>query len=435
MFSAGCSGNGGNTYKQPGNNIFSPSPDIETTSSPLTGNDNNHVNNKPDESQSSHIPSVFWELFSKKQYKQASAILEKKLAENPGNFEIMRFLADSYYLDNETGKALDLGKELYEMEPGNPDINILLGNIYFYRKKAIDEAIPYYEKACKMRPGDRSAGMSLMETYFLKKRYREIIDFLEEYIIQNPKDKRAFALLGASYVECGRLIEAQNMFKQSLKYDPENAVTHILLAEAYMDNKQFDKSMQMLEKAKKLDPSNKDIYLDIGEIYYWRGDYITAEKLINKSLSMDPSYFSPYNELGNLYFLQKKYDLAEKYHKMALERFPEYHDAYRGLGRVYKAQGRYGKAEKAFKKALELKPFYYGEIYVYLAELYELIGDPEQQKKSLLQGIKTDPHYPEPYRLLKKYYTERQMQDKVEEIGELMKKNCPTGKATRKTGQ
>jgi len=248
----------GNTDKISSSPSTKPEPSkIPVNTTPLPSN----TGSPHQKSQTSDIPPAFWDLFKQKEYDRAAGILEESLKEKPNSFEIMKFLADCYYLSGKTGKVYAAGEKLLAMQPGNPDVHILMGNIYLYRKKNGGEAIKYYRQALRLRPGDRSTALNLMEAYFLKKDIPSVISFLEKYLPDNPGDARAMIILGEAYIESGRLKDAQEIIKKALKIEPDDAVNWVLLAEAYMDNKEFDESMKALEMARSIDPNNKDVYL------------------------------------------------------------------------------------------------------------------------------------------------------------------------------
>src|SRR5580700_8636338 len=101
-------------------------------------------------------------------------------------------------------KELD---EAYKSSPSSPDLNFLLGYLYF-QKKDFGQAESYLEKAANL----------------------------------NPHHAQALTLLGRTGLERQDYPAARSALEQAVLSDPENWLPHNLLADTYLHQKNYDKA-------------------------------------------------------------------------------------------------------------------------------------------------------------------------------------------------
>jgi len=102
----------------------------------------------------------------------------------------------------------------YEMAPHSPDINFLLGYLY-YAKKDFTRASTYLDAAVKL----------------------------------NPRNAQALTLLGRTRLERADYPAARSALEQAILADSENWVPHNLLADAYLRLQDYDKARDEVQVA------------------------------------------------------------------------------------------------------------------------------------------------------------------------------------------
>ena len=97
--------------------------------------------------------------------------VEKLLASDPNNVDLLDWLAFMYYSNNDTDKAIETYKRALAIKPSNENQHYYLGNSYF-KKNMNDEARKEWQEVIRLRPNSKIA-----------KNAQERID----YITNNPK--------------------------------------------------------------------------------------------------------------------------------------------------------------------------------------------------------------------------------------------------------
>lgn len=82
--------------------------------------------------------------------------MERMLAKDPDNLQLLDWLAFMYYSNNETEKAISTYSRIIAIDPGNAGQHYYLANSY-YKAKRIDEALRHWRKVCEIKPDGKLA--------------------------------------------------------------------------------------------------------------------------------------------------------------------------------------------------------------------------------------------------------------------------------------
>ena len=92
------------------------------------------------------------------QYESATWIgideLERRLAQNPADDDLLTLLAFVYYTSNKLDKSIDIYQRTIALNDKNPQAHYYLGNAYF-RKGAFPQAKEQWEKVVELDPAGR----------------------------------------------------------------------------------------------------------------------------------------------------------------------------------------------------------------------------------------------------------------------------------------
>jgi len=91
-----------------------------------------------------------------KRYDEARPILERALALEPGNLDVMNNLAICFLATGKTDEAGALLGRILAAQPGNAAAHANLG-ILLYQKGKTDEAIPHLKEAVRLDPNNQPA--------------------------------------------------------------------------------------------------------------------------------------------------------------------------------------------------------------------------------------------------------------------------------------
>jgi tetratricopeptide (TPR) repeat protein len=150
-------------------------------------------------------------------------------------------------------KQLD---EAYKLAPGSPDLNFLLGYLY-YQKKDLAQAGVYLDTAAKLSP-------------------------------HNPQ---TLALLGRTKLERQDYPAARSALEEAVMADAENWLPHGLLADTYLHERDYDKAHEEAQIAlKKGKDAAGSMQLVLGESLIGLGRDQEATQVLNSFLEASPRH-------------------------------------------------------------------------------------------------------------------------------------------------
>jgi cytochrome c-type biogenesis protein CcmH/NrfG len=190
--------------------------------------------------------------------------LEEKVAKNPTDLRSLILLGNSYYLQGEIDRSIEVFNRAVAVDPEQPDAYYYIG-VAQYRRARINEAIIALTKVTSKAPAMVMAHYWLGIALFHCGRYDEAREAFETLLQQNheshiahyhaavicmtqrdyeaarghleslvklgSQDPQVFLRLGASYFQLHKLSEAMNAYRAGLKLNPENAPLKAALAE------------------------------------------------------------------------------------------------------------------------------------------------------------------------------------------------------------
>jgi lipoprotein NlpI len=186
-----------------------------------------------------------------------------------------------------------------------------------------------------------------------------------------------FVFLKNSYLAAGDTLAGENILDEGFKKYPENESILIELINFYLTAQKSEKALDFLNLAHQNDPTNTSYIFAEGTIYDKMGNFEKAKETYEKCLEIDPNFYNAMFNLGVLYYNKavKRYEEIvniadnQEYEKAKVE------------------------ADEVFKSAIP-----------YMEKAHEI-----------------DPNSKEPLETLKTLYLRLQMNDKYEEVNNLLK--------------
>lgn len=120
---------------------------------------------------------------------------------------------------NEAGKRLS---EAYQLAPSNPDLNFLLGYLY-YQKKELGRAAEYLNSATTLNPSDAQALTLAGRLSLEQEDYGRAVSSLERAIVANSDSWVAHDLLATSYLKQQKYEQARDEAQTALTKAKGNA--------------------------------------------------------------------------------------------------------------------------------------------------------------------------------------------------------------------
>jgi tetratricopeptide (TPR) repeat protein len=215
---------------------------------------------------------------------------------------------------------------------------------------------------------------------------------------------QVYRVMAQTYVARGKNDRAIFYARQSLQSKPDQPATHFLLANLYRDRGQGEEAVIHLRQAYQLDSTNREYIQQIYVLEYSAGNKREAVRLMEKLTQ--PGQFRKAGkrteeridsaELVRLFALASGYLEVDRFEEanallLSIQDLHLFGDStYVLLGESYKGLGMLDKAAAAYQSAIQLNTKPDQGQYEELARLYELLGEPQQAVKTLLDGAQKE---------------------------------------------
>ena len=167
------------------------------------------------------------ELQDKGQIQQSESLLKEVLIEDPDNDNALFLLGIISHQKNDP-----LSKELIQKAINiNPkDIYLSFFSSIFYVENSFEKAAECYRLSFESNPSNPEVMLILGEIYILLNKYDSAISFLLKYIDVNPEDAAALDNVGNIYRKTGSIQLAISFHQKALKYAFATAQTYYHLS-------------------------------------------------------------------------------------------------------------------------------------------------------------------------------------------------------------
>ncbi len=254
-----------------------------------------------------------------------------------------------------------------DINPNDPDLFILLGDIYFITGKK-ENCLSSYRKAGALDPKSLTPVLKLAETHLILKEYETANQFIDIALNMDVNNAKAYYLRGIqsmetrdtvnallnlqiagnidtnyyeAFMQIGSLYNALNdtlaiaYYNLALKVIPNDEQAMFLLAFSYQEKGEFDKALNYYQKLTALYPTNALAYYNTGYINMVEiMDFEAAKDAFRQAILLDPAYVEAVYNLGRIYEETDEYNLARKQYMQALELETNYPLAIEGLNRL-----------------------------------------------------------------------------------------------------
>ena len=238
-------------------------------------------------------------LASEKQYKAAELELEKADALQPGTFEILYNLGQTFLRDGDYSKAeLALARAL-KLKPDSPERSIISAQVYADESRPLD-ALDLLVRAHKIAPENTDiiylmAQVSISQNYF-----EDAIPLLEVWPCRSLRSGRICLPHWARAISCrARSTRPIEVFKKLIEVEP-SARSYAFVGLSYRNLGRFDEAKQYFRK------DSSWIRTTVPACSIWVSSRSAreiprrAEAMFQQVLQLNPDYSDALLELANL---------------------------------------------------------------------------------------------------------------------------------------
>lgn len=194
-------------------------------------------------------------------YSNAQKNLEHALELIPKDHDIMRMLADIYYVTYEPEKAKKMYELLYPDNKRNERINYRLGDLYL-REGQWTNAIIYLENFLVLSPNNADGQKKIGIAYYNTEKYTFAIEYFEKASKTLWDDKELMVYITIAANKLGNYQKAVEYGNRAISLDNRYARAYYQLSIAYKGLGQRKLAKETLAKAKDIDVNNVTIKAD-----------------------------------------------------------------------------------------------------------------------------------------------------------------------------
>lgn len=309
------------------------------------------------------------EYIAAKNWKKASALLEKIVEESGDDKSIMKLL-EVYEATRDTGKIISILEPLIDRNPDDPDLRVRVASAY-ERAGKTKNAINEYKTLAKMLPEEsRVQVFKTMGFLYSKiKQNKNAVDAYLKALKIDSSDVNLYYNISALYDALGDSANADKYLSKAVDMKSDDVESRLKLSENLIKRKQYTKARGYLDQILKKKPKSLEAWYLIAGIAEKRGDKKGLKSAYEKILSISPGSRTVIFNLGVLEYEAGNYKTALGYFVKYLSLNPGDIDAREFLYDIYIKQKNEKLAYEQARRILDYSPNkteYYGYIFNYL---------------------------------------------------------------------
>lgn len=309
--------------------------------------------------------------------------------QNPFDFQTIADRANREYQNGNYERAEHFCLQLYQQEPDNTSLLLLLSSIYFQMRR-YDQSMEYSLLATKLDPRLAEAHSNLANVYKEKGSLNLALDHYVRALQLKPDFIDGYINYAAALIANNDMEGAVTAYARALQYNPDlygvrNDLGNLLKALGFLEQAKacylkvietqptfavawsnlgciFNCQGEMwlaihhFEKAIALDPNFLDAHVNLGNVLKEARIFDRAITAYLRALNISPNHSIVHGNLACAYYEQGLIDLSIETYRRAIELQPNFPDAFCNLANALKVQGKICEAEECYKTALQQCP-------------------------------------------------------------------------------
>lgn len=262
-------------------------------------------------------------------------------------------LAAAYQDLGENEKAIEIYENIVKNDPQpNPRLMFLLINAYRVNRQ-VDKAVALGKQQYEKNPGDTSLGLVYARALSDAGKTKEGIEILQKMLLADPSNIDIYVNLSQIYLQTEKYSEAEKILRRAEDKKLDGERVKFQLATIYERQKDFDRAESLFKEVLKDNPKNAVVLNYIGYMLADRGVRLDeAVKYVEEALALDPNNGAYLDSLGWAFYKLNQLDKAEEYLLKAVEivkNDPTIHDH---IGDLYFKTGNLTKAQDAWTRSI-----------------------------------------------------------------------------------
>ena len=328
---------------------------------------------------------------------RAVTSFQNALAQDPQYVSARVGLAEAYLLQwrvSDDPKWLDEAmaqiQPVFKDHPFHGGSRVVLGKILTHRGN-YQEAVPPFQEALALEPGNAAAAYGLARLYQLQGRAEDAEKLYLDTLMKHPNDWVGHRGLGIFYFRQGHYQKAENRFRKLVSLAPQNNAGYYNLVGALQAQGKSDEALAISRQSLKVQPSVW-AYSNMGTALFYQGKFDEAVTVFEKAAQMRPSHYLLWGNLADAYrWSSAPKDKANETYQRAIALVRKAltvnsDDPYH-LSSLLLYLAKSGQKQEAGSLLKDLTVPTDIQLIFELAQVHELMGDRDQALKFLQLAI------------------------------------------------
>ncbi len=302
----------------------------------------------------------YYELYrvylSQKDMKNAEAIIQEAIRNNPKDTSLRLTLAQFYF---GTNRRDDLVKQLNLMKgdlKNFPNAYFQAGDFYL-RVNDLDDAMKQYEEGIQKDASHKNTYLKHeIEAYIRTGKNNLAYDKNEQILKNDPKDPEARGLRATFMLDKGDVNTAMGELQSVVTAKPNNWVARFNLGRAHFARGEYEQARQEFEASLQLRPDYMPARLAQIQVSLLRGDVAGALHQADETIRIAPNNVEARVMKAAALQREQHFDEARAILNQIIEKRPKQVDTLLELGVLDLNQKKFKDAQDTFRRAWEADP-------------------------------------------------------------------------------
>jgi len=265
--------------------------------------------------------------------------------------------------------ALQLAQNAANLDPKNPDSQVVLGDLLRSRGN-FEQAIAAYNAALALRGAYPEALFGRGAANLGKQQYPAALADVGQALLLKPNWGDALLLRGQIQEALGQYDDANASLGQARLSDPNNPYLYAEMGNLALKRNDTSGAIANYEKSLSLYEPNPGAHFNLAQLYFNRRDFDTALKHFQRTQQLDSGWPRANYWIGRSYEFLNKPNEAQAALEQTVKQEPNFVEGHFELANVYRTQGKRDQALTEYDAALKLQPEY-GPAWLNKGQVYE----------------------------------------------------------------
>ena len=294
--------------------------------------------------------------FKDRKYREAVAEYVKAIRFSADDPHILRQLGLAHFNLGEPRDAFTYLTKSELLKPGDSEVRISLGRIYFANRRP-DEAAREAKLVLASDPRNADALDLLASAYLIQNDPTNAIETYRRLVELFPRSAERHYALGVSLVAGQQTSEARKEFETALALAPDRVEAVRQLVNLDLLEKRPDVALARVQKQIAVAGRSAKLVLLLASVQGARGNQAGAEEAYEEAIQLDPGHAEASVALANFYVTGGKPDQALPVIESALKT-EKTAAGYQLRGIIQQSKGDPQGARQSYEQALALNPRY-----------------------------------------------------------------------------